>query len=98
MNTISVITAEQWQEQYKPITNPNPNAGWETGEEGGLLWETYGDEYRVVSLIPNEHVWTWVDTDNGTRLIQGRCFANRINYLITEVAWTPEQIIEVEVD
>jgi len=77
------MNIEQWDEQYKPITNPlDPDASW-----NGVMFETYGDELRFVMNQPARNVWTYVDGSRGTYLVNGYHIANRIGYFVTANAW-----------
>ena len=88
---------ELWEDKYKPVQNHiNGDASWD-----GVMYETYGEEYdyvmKVASLQPHK-VWTWVDGDNGTYIINGWHMVNRIGYFITQVPCEFDDQIEVRVD
>ena len=88
---------ELWEDKYRPIQNHiNKDASWD-----GVMYETYGEEYdyvmKVASLQPHK-VWTWVDGDNGTYIINGWHMVNRIGYFITQVPCEFDDQIEVRVD
>ena len=88
---------ELWEDKYKPVQNHiNKDASWD-----GVMYETYGEEYdyvmKVASLQPHK-VWTWVDGDNGTYIINGWHMVNRIGYFITQVPCEFDDQIEVRVD
>ena len=88
---------DKWLADYKPVTNHlSDTSGWIINEKG-ILFETYGDELDFVRGIPDNHVWTWVDGDEGTVIVAGMAFVNRIGYFVTEVAWT-DPSVSVEVD
>lgn len=76
---------EQWVEQYKPMINYiDPDSSFDQ-----TMFETYGDEVEHVcdrSITPDtEHtVWTYIDGDGGTYIINGYHLVNRIGYFITE--------------
>lgn len=99
---LQTMTIEEWEERYRPVFNPKPDAGWERwcGDDlqGGLLWETYGAEHTIVYLMDEHHVWTWLDGDEGTVLVNGRMWVNRIGYVITELPWHDSDVIDVKVD
>ena len=75
------MTLKEWADTYKPMKNDiEPERGWNE-----TLHETYGKELDKVRLYePLNRVWTWVDGDNGTYLVSGMSFVNRIGYFITE--------------
>lgn len=84
---------DQWEETYRPIKNSFvDSASW-----NNTMFETYGEELAFIDEQPNENVWTWVDGDDGTYIVAGRAFVNRIGYFVTEVPWTNEaQYVQVE--
>ena len=82
-HNMSEITEDQWATTYKPQTNHlRPDSSWL-----GCMYETYGDEADYVFSLPEEKVWTYIDGDNGTFLVAGRTYVNRIGYLVCEVPW-----------
>jgi len=89
MSMTTTFTVEQWEETYKPVVNHiNPEASWATDDANGIMFETYGDEIVHVVNQANadeRFVWTWVDGDDGTYIINGYHHVNRIGYFITEV-------------
>lgn len=88
---------DKWLADYKPVANHiSDSSGWEINERG-ILFETYGEELDFVSQQPDNNVWTWIDGDEGTVIVAGMAFVNRIGYFVTEVAWTDESAF-VEVD
>jgi hypothetical protein len=93
MTKAVIDEVEQWEETYQPITNT-------TREEwDGLLFETYGDDLALVLSVARKEprrVWTWVDGDGGSYIINGYHLVNRIGYFITEVEWSQGDDIQVE--
>lgn len=88
---------DKWIDEYKPVANHiSDSSGWEINEKG-ILFETYGEELEFVRQQPDNHVWTWVDGDEGTAIVAGMAFVNRIGYFVTEKAWTDINIV-IEVD
>jgi hypothetical protein len=86
-------TLDAWTEKYLPIQNHLvTEASW-----SGTMFETYGNEYDYVAAQPEQNVWTWVDGDEGTWIMSGRHYINRIGYFITENPCTQEYI-EIQVD
>jgi hypothetical protein len=79
------ITEDEFDRRFSPVTNHlNPNACWGSGETGGCLFETYGEELEFVRRQDARTVWTFVDGDDGDQyLLSGFHFVNRIGYLIS---------------
>jgi len=93
----TTMTPDQWEEQYKPIINTiSADSSWQNDEGEGILFETYGDEEDFVRQQPDNNVWTWVDGDEGTYIIAGMAYVNRIGYFVTTEPWTT--FVEVQVD
>jgi hypothetical protein len=70
---------ERWERKYVPITNrvTDPDSTHD-------LFETFGADLQFVLDADQDHVWTWVDGDEGTYIISGFHYVNRIAYFITE--------------
>ena len=100
MQTLTAITLEEWEERFKPQTNHiNADAGWTDGVNGGILFETYGAEHEhVCSVNLQRRVWTWVHGDNGTYLVNGFAFVNRIGHFVCEVPYPENEFFEIEVE
>ena len=68
-------------EKYNPLQHPT--------EEGFYMYETYGEEYKMVQKHikekGNEYCWTVVDTDGKLYLIPGWHWANRMGYILTTI-------------
>jgi len=78
------MTYEEWVEIYKPKTNHLVK------NDGQLHFETYGIELGYVLAtadIEPDRVWTLVDGDEGTYIVNGYHLVNRISYFITEVPY-----------
>jgi len=91
------LTVDQWEEKYKPITNHiDSGASWTNDKGEGLMFETHGAEYDFICQQPDNNVWTWVDGDEGSYIITGMAFVNRIGYFVTSEPWTDH--IEIQVD
>jgi len=79
---------DSWSAKYKPIPN-------HLNEDGVDYFETYGIELGYVLGVadcdPNR-IWTYVDGDGGTYLINGYHLVNRIYYMITEVPYEGEYV------
>ena len=83
----SFYTQDAWVKTFKPIINPNNDWG---SDATYSAFETYGEDYEVVKNANPNNIWTEVDGDEGTYIIAGWHFVNRIQYFITEVPWTDE--------
>ena len=84
---------DAWTEKYLPIQNHLvTDASW-----NGTMFETYGNEYDYVAAQPEQNVWTWVDGDTGTWIVNGLHHINRIGYFITEQPCELDNI-EIQVD
>lgn len=82
----------EWEKAFKPIQNHiSDDRGWD-----GLLFETFGDDIQFVIAQPQNKVWTWVDSDDGTYLINGYHLVNRIGYLVTENPWSADHVVPVD--
>ena len=80
---------DAWTEKYLPIQNHLvTEASWD-----GNMFETYGNEYDYVAAQPQQNVWTWVDGDDGTYIVAGWHYVNRIGYFVTEKAWTDGDLV-----
>ena len=95
MTTTIINEVEQWEATYSPVANtPDESESW-----GGLLFETYGDDLALVLSVARKEprrVWTWVDGDGGSYIINGYHLVNRIGYFITEVEWSQGDDIQVQ--
>lgn len=85
------MSYEEWRERYKPIRNPYASA-IESRAYEGCMFETYGPEVQLVQIAEQHHVWTLLDDDQGTVLVSGRHFVNRLGYFITVEPWTQEHV------
>jgi hypothetical protein len=77
---------EQWAEAYQPRAN-------HLRDEETDLFETHGVELGYVLAtadIKPAHVWTLVDGDGGTYVVNGYHLVNRIAYMITHEPFTGE--------
>jgi hypothetical protein len=82
------LSEEEFDDRFPLLINHlNPNASWGTGNEGGCLFETYGDELEFVRGQDPLTIWTLVDGDHRDQyLLSGFHFVNRIGYLVSSVA------------
>lgn len=95
MTATYIDEVEQWEATYQPVINiPDESESW-----GGIMFETYGDDYDTVLTVAEKEprrVWTWVDGEDGTYIVNGFRLVNRIGYFITEKEWNVGDRIEVE--
>lgn len=82
--------SEDWFEFYKPVVNHlDPNASWCDEYGSGVMFETFGVEVRYVLQAKDNHVWTYMDADDGSLIVlAGYHWVNRIGYFITELPWS----------
>lgn len=92
-HTTIQLTEEEFDDRYQLVRNHlNPNASWAYGEDGGCLFETYGDELDFVRQQAPGTVRTFVDGDDGDQyLLSGFHLVNRIGYLIATTP-VPEDV------
>jgi hypothetical protein len=97
-----ILSVEEWEHHFKPMVNHlDKNASFNDGN-GGIMFETYGEEYDYVAAIghnePNR-IWTYIDDEEGHAcIVNGWAFVNRIGYFITEKPYDDELIIIVQLD
>lgn len=75
------MTFEDWYDKYKPIKNHLVQ------DKERDYFETYDIELGYVLGIADtqpKRVWTYVDGDGGTYVVDGYHLVNRIYYFITE--------------
>ena len=96
MDNFIEMDFNDWCEQYKPIVNHiDNNASFDNGD-GGLMFETYGDEVEFVKSQSPDKIWMYGDGDDGAGYLwSGWGFVNRIGYFITEVPCPPNTTIQV---
>jgi hypothetical protein len=80
------LTYDEWFDKYQPITN-------EFTGYGEYHFETFGEEYDFVKNSPENVIWTEVDGDSGTYIVNGWHFVNRIHYYVTKFAC--DELVEV---
>jgi len=81
------ITKDEFDASYPLLKNHlNADSGWAFGDDGGCLFETYGEALDFVRQQPPSTVWTLVDGDDGDQyLLSGFHVVNRIGYLLSTV-------------
>ena len=100
MITPKKISEDEWLAQYKPLVNPvDAGCGFDFGD-GCTLVETYGDHLAYLKTIPDDRIWTAVESDDEEDerpvIVSGMHFVNRLGYFVTENPWNEE--IEVKLD
>lgn len=80
---------DEWFEKYKPITT----------DHGDIrIYETYGADLEFIhSIIEDNRVWTWLDSDDYSCIVNGAMFVNRLCFYVTEVPWEGEAG-DIEID
>jgi len=98
MNNFIEMDFDEWCEQYKPIINHiDSNASFDNGE-GGVMFETYGDEVDFVKSQSPANIWMYGQGDDGgTYVWNGWGFVNRLGYFVTEVPCPDGLTIQVQV-
>ena len=77
----TIYTYDAWVREFKPITNNL------VIHDNIIHFETYGDEVEFVQKQNENNVWTEVDGDEGTYIVSGYHYVNRIHYYITTNPW-----------
>ena len=100
MSDFITMTFDEWEEKYRPIKNSIDAASASFQDESGegIMYETYGEEEEAVILADPLTVWTYADDGNGgTYIHNGFSRWDRIGHFITEIAFNPEDTIEITV-
>ena len=84
------LTWSEFVEQFKVMPNHLSK------DPDQQMYETYGEEVEYVNTIPNDRVWTYLDTDGGSVTTNGFHYVNRIGYFITTLP--AEEDTEYEID
>jgi hypothetical protein len=97
-----ILSIEEWEHHFKPQVNHLVDSASFDNGQGGVMFETYGEEYEYVADIcrnePNR-IWTYIDSDDGGAIIVNRwAFVNRIGYFITEKPYDDMLNIIIELD
>jgi hypothetical protein len=98
MDNFVELNFDEWCATYKPIVNHiDDNASFDNGE-GGIMFETYGDEVEFVKSQSPDKIWMYGQGDDGgTYVWNGWGFVNRLGYFITEVPCPDGLTIQVQV-
>lgn len=103
MKTVITMTVEEWEDMFKPLPNNiSENASWQStradsDDEQGIMFETYGPDHEFVLLQEPNHIWTYADGSDGTYIVEGYNYVNRIGYFITSVPWSNKEIYHIQV-
>lgn len=82
-----------WSE-FVDFFKPEPNKFSKDTDQ--MMYETYGEELDYVLSVRPHHVWTYVDVDFGSVVVEGYHYVNRIGYFITEVPWIDGTSYEID--
>jgi hypothetical protein len=98
MDNFIEMDFDEWCDTYKPIINHiDSNASFDNGD-GGIMFETYGDEVDFVKSQSPANIWMYGQGDDGgTYVWNGWGFVNRLGYFITEVPCPDGLTIQVQV-
>jgi hypothetical protein len=89
-----MMTEDEWLETYKPIQNHiDDNASW-----NGTMFETYGEEIEFVKSTPDNFVWTLLDVDGESLIVNGQSWVNRMGYFVCEVPWNDDEFHEILIE
>lgn len=78
-----MITEEVWWSEFRPVERDGDiHDGF-----SGVVFDTVGSDWFQVRSMNTHYVWTWVEHDDGSSIIPGIHFVNRLGYFITEVPW-----------
>ncbi len=95
--TFIELTEDEFDDQYPLVPNHmNRSAGWAIGEDGGCLFETYGQELDFVKRQDRRRVWTLIYGDDGDLyVVSGLHHVNRVGYLLSRDPVPPDSTIQV---
>ena len=84
------MTWSEFVDFFKPETNKFSK------DPDQMMYETYGEEVEWVNRYDPHYVWTYVDIDFGSVVVEGYHYVNRIGYFITEVPWIDGTSYEID--
>lgn len=84
-NHIELNGWDEFEKQFKPIKNHFRN------DPNEKQFETYGEELDFVNAQDPRYVWTWVDGDMCSVLVNGKAFVNRLVYYVCEIPWEEDK-------
>ena len=97
-NKVYELSFDEWEATFKPINNyMDSNASFQDDNGLGIMFETYDIELKYVMSRDPLTVWTYMDTDNGTVIVDGYHLVGRIGYFITSVAREPHESYTIRV-
>ena len=93
-------TVGQWEAFFRPVPNTiSDEPSWQDLDGGGIMFSTSGEEHEFVcDHNLKRQVWTWVDGDDGTYIVNGYSFVNRIGYFVTEIPYDDGDSWEIKID
>ena len=95
---LTELSFDEWEATFKPINNyMDSNASFQDDNGLGIMFETYDIELEYVKSRDPLTVWTYVSEGNGTYIIDGYHFVNRIGYFITSVPREPHEAYTITV-
>lgn len=96
---LTELELDEWIESYKPQVNHlDEDASFDDGD-GGIMYETYGPEHDYVcSMNLKRRVWTYIDGEDGTYIVNGYSFVNRIGYFVAEIPYSDDEFFQIRVD
>lgn len=99
MSEVVFMDYDAWVAEFKPMLNHiDPDSSFNQ-----TMFETYGDEVEHVCDRANtpdteRTVWTYLDGDEGSYIVNGYMLVNRIGYFITEKPANSDLNYEILVD
>jgi hypothetical protein len=79
----TMLSDDVWYDKYEPEDK---------------MYETYGEDMNYINSMPAQFVWTLVDGDEDSVVVNGRAFVNRIGYYISKKPHNTNDLIVVEFD
>jgi hypothetical protein len=74
---ITLLSAEEWIEKYRP----------EMANGAIKMYETFGEDFNFIKTVEPRRVWTLIVEENDAFIESGYRWVNRLSYFITEVPW-----------
>lgn len=78
-----IISDDVWYQTYQPEDK---------------MYETYGEDMAYINSMPAGYVWTLLDGDGDSVVVNGRAFVNRIGYYLSKKPHNTKDLIVVEFD
>jgi hypothetical protein len=97
--TFIELTEDEFDDQYALVPNHiNPSATWTIDDNGGCMFETYGEEFEFVRRYDPRKVWTFVDGDDGDMyVVSGLHYVNRVGYLLSREPVPENTTVQVHI-